>query len=355
MVVSDPGYRVDGLLAASVSLPPSSSASPAARAAFFDALLDRLRATPGVSAVTLGTPPPNNRTGSLAAENPGNTTATRSGAALLWGGRDYFSVLGIPIVAGRALSPEDRAGREAVAVIDEDTARLFWPGQSALGQRVRYSPYVPWMTVVGVAGTVKTSRSGGTAESLEVYMPIAQDPDLQADAIMIRAEGNEGLAALRTHVEALDPAATVATAVTVRDLYGPLLVNLRFTAFAMSAFALLALVTAAIGLYAMLAYAVSRRTAEIGVRLAMGASRSSVRRLVFADALAPVAAGLIVGMGAGLALSRLLATQLYQMTPHDPLTLLFVVLFFALVALVATYLPARRASRVDPIVALRTD
>jgi predicted permease len=356
MVASDPGYRVDGLLAVPVSLSPARTTSPAAQAAFFDALLDRMRATPGVSAVTVGTPPPNELNGSLAAENPGNNPDNRSGAALFWVGRDYFRVLGIPIVAGRPLSPDDREGGELVAVIDEASARRFWPGQSALGQRVRYSPYVPWMTVVGVVGDVKTSRAGSAAASFELYMPMAQHAELRAPTLMIRA-GNESsaLAAVRAHVEALDAAATVRSASTVRGLYGQSLVNPRFTALAMSTFAALALVTAAIGLYAMLAYAVSRRTAELGVRIALGASRSSVRRLVSADALAPVAAGLIVGLAVGQLLSLLIASQLYEMTPHDPLTLMVVVLVFAIVGSVATYVPARRASRVDPIVALRTD
>lgn len=357
MVASDPGYRLDGLLAVSVSLPPSRYSSPSSQAAFFDDLVNRIRAMSGVSGVTLGTPPPVDGGGSLAAGDREDDPDSRAGAALLWAGPDYFAVLGVPIVSGRALSPDDRDGREPVAVIDEDTARRFWPGESALGKRVRFSPYVPWMTVVGVAGDIKTSGAGRAAQSFELYMPVAQHPELGTDTVIIRADGNVRpvLTALRAYVEALDSAATVTSAGTVRDLYGPSLASPRFTALAMSAFAALALLTAAIGLHAMLAYTVSRRTPEIGVRIALGASRSNVSRLIVADALAPVAAGLIIGMATAQLLSRVIATQLYQMTPRDPLTLTLVVLCFGAVAIAAAYLPARRAARVDPVVALRAE
>jgi predicted permease len=353
MIASDPGYRLDGLLQVSLSLPASKYRSPAQRSLFFDDLLKSVRATHPVTSATIGTPPPEDGAGSLTAEDHQRDATAREGAALLWAGPDYFAVLGIPIIAGRAFRPDERDSNPLVAVIDEETAGRFWPGDSALGKRVRYSPYVPWMTVVGVVRDVKTSRAGKARTSFELYMPASE----AYSTIMLRTSGDAGsaLAAVRAQIAALEPEAKIRSAGTVRDLYDPSLTNPRFTAVAMSTFAILSLITAAIGLYGMLAYTVSRRTSEIGVRMALGASRSSVRRLIVTDALWPVVTGLIVGMAAAQALSRLIAAQLYQTKPYDPLTLAAVVTIFAAVAMTAAYLPARRATRVDPVVALRAE
>ena len=355
MVTSDPGYRLDGLQQVSLRLTDPKYRSPAQRDQFFHDLLGSLRATASVSSVTFGTPPPDDGSGSLTAEDHPGRQENRAGAALLAAGPDYFSALGIQMVSGRPLSAADLGGTAAVAVIDEETARRFWPDESALGKRVRYSPYVPWMTVVGVARDVKTSRAGSARQSFELYLPAKQAP--LGTTIMFRAvgDGRAALAAVRARVVALEPDARIASAGAVRDLYGPSLTNPRFTAVTISTFAILALVTAAVGLYAMLAYTVSRRTSEIGVRMALGASRSGVRRLIVTEALWPVAIGVIIGVAAAQALSRVISAQLYQTTPYDPLTLAAVVAIFVAVAMIATYLPARRATRVDPVVALRAE
>jgi putative ABC transport system permease protein len=353
LVSSAPGYDARGLVAVSLGLPIDRYKDPAEQSAYFSTLLESVRTLPGVVAATLGTPPPAESSGGFAAEG-----VERSGsAALLAAGPDYFGVLGIQLLAGRPFNVDDRPGTLPVAIVDEKAAQLFWPGESALGKRVRYTPYLEWMTVVGIARSVKTGDLGRRSNRFQMYLPLSQS-QLGPPAILARTRGiaaASSLAAIRARVQQMDDKVTVRSATTVGALYDPALVNPRFSALLMSLFAGLAMLTAAVGLYGMLSYAVAQRTREIGVRMALGANRSNVRRLIVSDALWPVIAGLTLGSILAQWLTRFIASQLYGVAPGDPATFALVLLLFAAVALIAAYVPARYATRVDPIVALRVE
>jgi putative ABC transport system permease protein len=353
LVSSAPGYDARGLVAVSLGLPIDRYKDPAEQSAYFSTLLESVRTLPGVVAATLGTPPPAESSGGFAAER-----VERSGsAALLAAGPDYFGVLGIQLLAGRPFNVDDRPGTLPVAIVDEKAAQLFWPGESALGKRVRYTPYLEWMTVVGIARSVKTGDLGRSSNRFQMYLPLSQS-QLGPPAILARTRGIAAaffLAAIRARVQQMDDKVTVRSATTVGALYDPALVNPRFSALLMSLFAGLAMLTAAVGLYGMLSYAVAQRTREIGVRMALGANRSNVRRLIVSDALWPVIAGLTLGSILAQWLTRFIASQLYGVAPGDPATFALVLLLFAAVALIAAYVPARYATRVDPIVALRVE
>jgi putative ABC transport system permease protein len=354
LVSSESGFDADGLVALSAALPAEKYQDPAAQPAYLSALIESARAAPGVKAVTLGTPPPRESSGRFVAEG----VERSGGAALLAAGPDYFAVLGIPLLAGRAFNADDRRGSMPVAIVDDKAAQLFWPGESPLGKRVRYSPYVEWMTVVGVARRVKTSDLGRASNRFQIYLPVSQagfgEPTILARTVDNVAAAST-LAAIRARVQRMDDKAAVSTAATVEALYDPALVNPRFSALMMSLFAGLGLLTAAVGLYGMLSYAVAQRTREIGVRMALGADRRAVRRLIVSDALWPVMLGLALGSISAQWLTRLIASQLYGVAPGDPLTFALVILLFAAVALIAASVPARHATRVDPVVALRAE
>ena len=262
-----------------------------------------------------------------------------------------------PILAGRAVWAEDRLGGTPVAVIDEDAARSLWRAENPLGRRVRYSPFVPWITVIGVARSVKTQSVGSGKDSLEIYLPEQQQERLEATVLLVRCSSNPDsvLAAVRNRIRAMDPNVRIGRAGPVEEMYDPLLVTPRFTAFLLSLFAAMALGTVAVGLYGALSYEVAGRSGEIGVRMALGAARSSVLGLVLRDAAKPVLVGSAVGCALAFWLVRFIAAQLYHVSPHDPATAAAVLAVLILVALAAAYGPARRATLVDPVVVLRAE
>jgi len=357
MVGLEPGYDVRNLLAVSVTLPEKDYSDLPRRQAFYDQLLETVRGVPGIEAATTGYPPASEGAGHLVPEGQEQHPESGGPAAILRAGPDYFRVLGIRLIEGREFSISDRAGGAPVCIIDEQAARRFWPAQTALGQRVRYSPLVPWITVVGVARNVKTSGAARAIDKFAVYLPQSQDTQLWATSLLVRSgrDARDVAAAVRARVRALEPRATMPFSGPVEELYARAWVVPRFGALIMSGFAALALLTAAAGLYAMLRYAVTQRTAEIGVRMALGARPAALIRLVFADAIRPVTVGVVGGLGIAAWLVRFVEASLYHVSPYDPLTLLVVATVFAAVAAAAVYGPVRRAIRIDPIVALRAE
>ncbi|PYV08178.1 MAG: hypothetical protein DMG07_26550 [Acidobacteria bacterium] len=355
MMRSDPGFDVEKLVYFELSLSPKAYPGKAEQDAFFDQLVEGARVLPGVRAAAVGTPPPVGSGGTFVPEG-GETASERPPLLTLhYVESGYFGVTGILLKAGRGFGPEDSPAGPPVAVIDEAAARRFWPGQGALGRRFRYSPYVPWITVVGVAGHVKTQDFASDAGSAAAYLPLTQEKSAPYRCLLVRTAGNPSpvLASVRAQIRALDPRQAVTRAGAVADLYDEPLVAPRFVLVLMSLFAVLALVTAAVGLYALLSYSVNQRRQEIGIRMALGADPAQVRRLVVRDALAPVAAGLASGIIGALWLTRFIGSLLYQVRPHDPATYAAVVLVLLGVAAIAAFIPARRATRVAPLEALR--
>jgi putative ABC transport system permease protein len=262
--------------------------------------------------------------------------------------------MGIPLRNGRHIAPGEAA---PVVVVSETAARRFWPGENPLGRRVRFSPRpdAPWFTVIGVAGDVRMqgAREGGRTE---MYLPYWHVPEPGTN-VVLKAQGSplHLAAALRSAVREIDPDLPVSGVEAMDAIAARSIAEPRFLALLTGAFAALALALAAIGIYGVLSYVVATRTSEIGVRMALGAGRSQVFRLVVGEGLALAFAGGLLGVGAAFALSRGLGALLFETAPGDPATYAGMAAVVLGAALLAGVLPARRAMRVDPAVALRAD
>jgi putative ABC transport system permease protein len=271
---------------------------------------------------------------------------------------DYLSITGIPLKSGRFFGEAEASAGLAVGVIDERAAARFWPDQSAIGQRFRYSPYAPWITVIGIAGHVKTRDFAWPSGTIQAYVPAQLFRLVPVSRqLLVRTDGNadQALATIRSVVKAIDPALQPDDMLPVSRAYDTVLTEPRFFFWFMTAFAGLALLTASVGLYGLVNYAVGQRTREIGVRIALGAGLGRVRRLVLREALIPVVLGLVTGLAASVWLSRYLSSLLYEIAPHDPATFVAVMALLVTVAAVAAYIPARKATRIDPVATLRAD
>jgi putative ABC transport system permease protein len=265
--------------------------------------------------------------------------------------------MGIPIVRGRDFTNADDRQHEPVVIINENMARRFWPGQDPVGRRIKIGPRDTnhWITIVGV---VKDVRHIGldTEIGFSTYTPFAEAGQLEME-FAIRTAGNPEttMAAAQREVRQIEPAAMIdhveTMAQRIDDSVAPRRLNLVLFGF----FALLALVLAAVGLYGVVAYAAARRTREFGIRMALGARSGDVLRLVLGEGLKLTAAGVAIGMGAALALTRLLTKLLFGVEPTDPLTIAGVAVLLACVATLACWLPAHRATRIHPTEALRIE
>jgi putative ABC transport system permease protein len=272
----------------------------------------------------------------------------------------YFESLGIPLRSGRDFSWRDTPQGQRVVTINEAMARAYWSGQDPLGHRIKLGTSennsVPWLTVVGIVGDIR-DFDVLTAPRPTLYLPVSQADDatyILRDWV-VRTSGNPlALASsLRAAMRQVDRDLPVSRVQTLEQLWGISIAPQRFNLWLFGSFAALALILAAIGIYGVMAYNVAQRTREIGIRMAMGARRSDVLRLVLTQSILPAAAGVFLGLSIALALTRLMASLLFGLTATDPATFAAVALLLILVALAATYMPARRATQVDPLVALR--
>jgi putative ABC transport system permease protein len=326
-----------------------------------DELTRRWRAIPGVVAVTptmfqpfLGA---NIFLGKLNLE--GQTPAERDASALIpveVGGEDYFRTFGIPIRRGRSFVATDREDGPLVAVVSEEVARRTWPGEDPIGKRIQFwgPDSTSWRTVIGVAGNAHLRIFREMTP--EIYVPWRQSTSWQ-NSFALRTSGSltSVLPAVRREMRAVDPQLALWYAEPMSALLDAPLAQPRMSTLVMSAFGLAALVLAALGLYGLMASIVRERTREIGVRMALGATPERVRRDVLRQALATCGTGALLGIIGSLALSRLLASQLFEVSPTDPMALAGACTILLTVALVAAYLPARRATKIDPARALRSE
>ena len=355
-----PGFRSEHILTARLSLPKARYPDNARIAAFEQELADRLRATPGVESAGFATYLP------LSGSDNGYAFFVEGRAPLPTGvfnfakyrpvSAGYFETIGIPLRQGRSVTQADRADAPWVVVINESMAREFWGRENPIGQRLRFGSPTR-RTVIGVVGDVLHEGLDGQLKP-EMYVPVAQAPNTESGpTVVVRTarDAKRPAAALRETVSAMDRAVPVDHIETMEHVLSASVAQPRFRALVLAAFSLLALVIASIGIYGVMNYLVIQRTREFGIRLSMGAPRANVLRLVLGRAAMLIGVGTCVGlMGASL-LVRLITKLLFETAPLDPLTFVMVPVLLGGVALAASYFPARRATRVDPMEALRAE
>ena len=356
----NPGFRSENLVALGVLLPQSSYPEPQRRAEFYRRLEERLKAMPGVESVGAVTRLPlqhaGNITSTLLMEGRPDPEGARPEVDFRRAAPGYFQTTGVPLVAGRGFAEQDATDAQPVALVNEAMARKFWPGESALGRRIKLgaNPEAsPWITVVGVVGNVR--HLGLDSEPRpEVYRHLLTSPPTGPVVVVRAAADAESLIpALRAAVRELDRDLPAATARTMDEIVARSVAERRFLMLVLGLFAAVALALASVGVYGVVSNSVAQRTHEIGVRMALGADRRDVLLLVIAQGMRPALCGLALGIVAALALTRVMQGLLFGVGARDPVAFTAAALLLAAVALMACYLPARRATRVDPMNALR--
>ena len=373
----DPGFDPHGVLSAVVSLRGTVEAPPVRRAAFYATALERVRQIPGVESASMINHAPiagdvwgtefyvEGRPRPKPAETP------RATYRVVFPG--YFRTMRLSIVRGRDVGETDHLGAPPVVIVNEALARRYWPNEDAIGKRIATDPSGDasgWVTVVGMVKNAVQSDWSAAPEP-ELYFPYLQDRTyLESDGghvaymtLVLRASCRGAswcdpaalVPAVRETIASVNRSVPVTEVQAMDAVVGGANARPRFTLVLLATFAAVALVLAAVGIYGVISYAVSRRTHEIGVRIALGASPLIVVRLVVGQGMRVVAAGVVAGLAGALVVTRLMANLLYGVKVTDPVTYLGVALLLSGVALLASYIPARRATRIDPLVAMRTD
>ena len=363
----NPGFRPDHVLTVNVPLPSPVYSHAAQVENFYQQVLAKVSSLPGVQSAGMSNDLPlrGYEMVSISPEAPANgRTSTPKAICQTWVMGNYFETMAIPLLQGRWFTPEDRFGSQQVAIVSLSAAQKFWPNQSAIGKRVRWGVNGPWENVVGVVGNV--SPSGLDAPLVpHVYRPylqlnggfLEQDPfaDMHAMNVAVRTANDPAslASAIVAQVHSLDPQLAVGNIKTMTQVVASSVAGPQFNTVLLGIFASLALFLAAIGVYGVLAYSVAQQTHEIGIRMALGAQPRDLLRLILKQGARLTFLGIGIGLLAALGLTRLMASLLYGVSATDPVTFAAVAIVLATVALVACYLPARRAMRVDPMVALR--
>ena len=356
LVNFDSGFNRENLLTMQLALPQVKYVSEQQVAAFYQRLIEGVREAPGVVSATAVSPLPLGGVRSLRAFG----IAGRSDggdASVMWVGDRYIETMGYPLLLGRPLAELDGRDGPKAALINQSFARRYFSDQDPIGQRVTIegpqNPNAQWMTIVGVVADVEQHY----VMEKEVYPAIYIPQALPSMALVARARDNplSLLSAVRGEVRKLDRDLPVYNIQTMDQALGATLKRERFTMLLLSVFAAVALALAAVGLYGVMSYAVSQRTREIGIRMALGARRSDVLMMVIGQGIKLAGAGALIGLGGALALKRLIETLVFGVSATDPLTFTTIALLLELVALLACWIPARRATKVDPMIALRCE
>jgi putative ABC transport system permease protein len=357
----NPGLDPHNVLTVRVTLPREKYSKPDQQLAFYTQLIDRVRALPGIqSASTIDALPIRNdgSTQPIAVEGrPEVEFAMQPEVAVRTISTGYLKTMRIPLLAGRDFADSDLADRPAAIVISESMAREFWPNENPVGKRLTLSFYPGKLReVVGVVGDVRFRGLSSRDSLAVVYVPLTQIT-FWNQALVIRTAGDPSSAtsAVTAAVHQLDSDQPVQDVVTLDEILSDSLSQQRFSMLLLASFAGLALVLAAVGIYSVLAYAVRRRQREIGIRMALGAQLDDVLRMVIAEGMRPTLIGLVLGLAGSLALSRVVSSLVYGVSVSDPLTFMSVSALLATVALIATMIPAYRATKVDPMRALREE
>src|SRR5215475_5111245 len=359
----DVGVNPENTLTLRTALPRNKYGELPKRDAFYRQTLERVRALPGVVSAGYTTAVPltwkggtNGFTVEGREERPGQDAQSRQISA------GYMETMGVKLRQGRFFDGHDGAQAQPVSIINETMERQFWRGETALGKRFKLGSVDfrnRWVTVVGIVGDVKEMGLEAPAKA-EMFFPYQQLPHMLWNMprdLVVRASGDpmSVAAAARQAVWSVDPAQPVSNVRTMDEILAEEVTQRRIGMTLLAAFAALALALASLGIYGVLSYSVAQRTQEIGIRMALGAGRNDVLRVVLADGMRLAAAGAAIGLGMSFALTRLMAGLLFGVSASDTLTLAGVTLLLITVALVACFIPARRATKVDPMIALRCD
>jgi putative ABC transport system permease protein len=371
LLATNPGFRTDHILRMDVSLPGEAYPSAGDIRAFYGRLDDSLRRLPGVKAAGLATSLPLNieEHRSFLIEGQGAQEAfTPHSTAHIWVIGDFFQAMGVPLLRGRSLDERDSATSMPVVVVNLALAHKFWPHQNPLGQRISWGDKGdPWMTIVGVVGDVKQGALNDISVVPETYSPWRQvkDDDLKSTIdseyrtmTVVARTANTPTAeapAIEKLIHSLDPSLPVTNVTTMEAQLQNSVRSQRFQTALLGGFAIAALVLAALGIAGVLAYSVAQRVSEIGIRMALGASRASVLSLILVRGMKLAITGTAIGFAAALITTRLLSHVLYETSPFDVVTFCSAPAFLCLVGLLATLFPAQRAATVDPVRSLRTE
>jgi len=359
LLKTDPGFNADNILTMNLLLPNAKYRDAQSRRAFYSELVSRAKAVPGVQSAALVNYLPlggSNSSDSYLVEGlpeppPGQEYDGRYRVCT----PDYFQTMGITLLKGRGFSEEDRADTPPVVIVNETLARKHWPNEDAIGKRIRfYGPLdrAPWMQVVGVIRDVKHELN--IPVSPEYYLPHAQDP-WQSMVLVAKTTSDPAVlsGALRQEVLAIDRDQPVFNVRTMKEVRSISVALYSFSSATLGVFAAVALVLAAVGIYGVMAFAVTQRTHEIGVRMALGARAADVLKLVVMNGMKLAMLGVAIGLVGAWGLTRLMKSLLFGVQATDLLTFSVVSVCLLFAALLACYIPARRATKVDPLVALR--
>jgi putative ABC transport system permease protein len=357
----NPGFRPQGALAVSVSLPPKRYPDDAKQAAFAEQAIARLAALPGVTSVGMSSVVPFSGSdinyGFKIDGRPPVPPQDMPSIVYYAVSPDYFKAMGIPLLRGRVFDARDRAGALPVAIVGESLVKKHFPGEDPIGKRIHVTngPET-WRQIVGVVGDVRHYRLDDDGGNPQFYEPFAQRPD-DSLTFVVRAAGPTAAlpAASRAAIYAVDSDQPIASMEPLTKWVDQSIARQRFAMFLFAVFSAVALLLAAVGIYGVMAYSVGQRRGEMGIRMALGAQRGDVLGLILRQSARLIALGLAAGLAGAFLLTRLLATMLYGVSARDPATFAAIAALLAVVAAVACLLPAHRATKVDPMTALRAE
>ncbi len=349
----NPGFDPANVLTMQVSLPENSYGERAQRAAFYRQVLQRIAALPGVEHVGAVNDLPfsgSRTSNSFQIEGRQSNEPMNADSRVI--NSDYFRAMSIPLLQGRAFTEGDGADAAGVAVINEVMARRFWPDENPIGKRLTFGGDPP-REIVGIVAALKHDNLSAE-EAPEMYAPYGQRPQSRMSIVVRSTVDPQSLtSAVRGAVREVDPNQPIYNVMTMEQRLASALAPQRFNTLVLGLFAGVALVLAVLGIYGVMSYTVSQRTHEIGVRMALGAQRTDVLRLVTRQGMTLAIIGIIIGLIASFAATRVLTTLLYGVSPTDFITFAVVALILGAAAFIASYIPARRATKVDPMIALR--
>jgi predicted permease len=363
-----PGFETKNILSVPIDLPRYSYPNATKQAAFYTQFLERINALPGVTAAGATNDLPltegeDTDTFSIDKTTPINQNGNLPDAQDRLVTPDFFRVMGIPVVAGRTFTNADTSSSPLVALINQSLARRFFSNEDPIGKRIKFGPpassHHSWLTIVGVVGDVR-NLGLDKEPKIEIYLPYQQQSALPYNPLgymqlVVRTKGDPSslAAAVIREIHNLDKDIPLPSAVPMESVYAASMSARRFIMLLLGLFASVALMLTSVGIYGVISYSVARRTHEVGIRMALGAGRREILRLILQHGLSLILIGGVVGLGGALALMRLLTGMLYGVSTTDTVTFLEVAALLASVALFASYIPARRAMSVEPTVALR--